>query len=92
MLNEIIWRSIKRAQIPAHKEPTGLITHGGKRSDGATLISWSKGKPLAWDVTVLDTYADSLISMMSSEAGAAARHRRRTPNTLTSPLLIASTQ
>ena len=35
---DIIWRAIKRAQTPAHKEPTGLITHGGKRPDGATLI------------------------------------------------------
>ena len=73
MLNDIIWRAIKRAQIPAHKEPTGLITHGCKRPDRATLIPWSKGKPLAWDVTVSDTYADSHINMTSSEAGAAAR-------------------
>ena len=73
MLNDIIWRAIKRAQIPAHKTPTELITHGGKRPDGATLIPWSKGKPLAWDVTVPDTYVDSHINMTSSEAGAAAR-------------------
>ena len=72
MLNDIIWRAIKRAQIPAHKEPTGLITHGGKRPDGATLIPWSKGKPLAWDVTIPDIFADSHINMMSSEAGTAA--------------------
>ena len=57
MLNDIIWRAIKRAQIPAHKEPTGLIAHGGKRPDEATLIPWSKGKPLAWDVTIPDTYS-----------------------------------
>ena len=81
MLNDIIWRAIKRAQVPAHKEPTGLITHGGKRPDGATLIPWSKGKPLAWDVTVPDTYADSHINMTSSEAGAAARQAASTKNT-----------
>ena len=62
MLNDIILRAIKRAQIPAHKEPTVLITHGGKRTDEATLILWSKGKPLAWDVTVRDTFADSHIN------------------------------
>ena len=56
MLNDAIWRAIKRAQVPAHKEPVGLFTQGGKRPDGATLIPWAKGKPLAWDVTVLDTF------------------------------------
>ena len=59
MLNDIIWRAIKRAQIPVHKGPTALITHGGKRPDGATLIPWSKGKPLAWNATVPNTFADS---------------------------------
>ena len=58
MLNDIIWRAIERAQTPAYKEATGLITHGGKRPDGATLIPWSKGKPAALDVTVPDAYAD----------------------------------
>ena len=66
---------------PAHKEPTWLITHGGKRPDGATLNPWSKGKPLEWDVTVPDTYADSHISMTSSEAGAAATQAASTKNT-----------
>ena len=81
MLNDIIWLAIKGAQIPAHKEPTGLITHDGKRPDGATLIPWSKGKLLAWDVTVPDTYTDSHINMTSSEAGAVARQAASTKNT-----------
>ena len=81
MLNDIIWRAIKRAQIPAYKEPTGLITYGGKRPDGTILIPWSKGKPLAWDVTVPDTFADSPIDMTSSEAGAAATQAASTKNT-----------
>ena len=81
MLNDIIWRAIKRAQLPAHKEPTGLITHGGNRADVATLIPWSKGNPLARDVTVSDTYAYSHINMTSSKAGAAARQAASTKNT-----------
>ena len=81
MLNYIIWRAIKRAQIPSHKEPTEHITHGGKRPDGATLIPWSKGKPLVWNVTAPDTYAGSYINMTSSEAGAAARQAASTKNT-----------
>ena len=37
-LNDIIWRSIKRAQIPVFKEAAGLSRTDGKRPDGATLI------------------------------------------------------
>ena len=44
----------------------------GKRPDGATLIPWARGKPLAWDVTVQDTYADSHIHDTAIQAGAAA--------------------
>ena len=81
MLNDLIWRAIKRAHISAHKEPTGLVTHGGKRPDGATLIPWSKGKALAWDVTVPDTYADSHISRTSLDAGSAAKQAASLKNT-----------
>ena len=51
------------------------------RPDGATLIPLSKGKALAWDVTVPDTYADSHISRTSLEAGAAARQAASLKNT-----------
>ena len=57
-MNDLIWRAVIRAEIPAVKEPIGLM-QDGKRSDGATLIPWARGKPLAWDVTVPDIYADS---------------------------------
>ena len=73
MLNDIIGRAIKRTQVPALKEPTGLARLEGKRPDGATLIPWAREKPMAWDVTVLDTLADSHISETSEEAGTAAK-------------------
>ena len=72
MLNDIILRS-KRAQIPAHKEPTGLVSQGGKTPDGFTMTPWARGKPLAWDVTVSDIYAESHLISTSAEAGAAAK-------------------
>ena len=43
-----------------------------KRPDGNTLLPWAKGKPLAWDVTVPDTYAESHIYDTVSTPGAAA--------------------
>jgi len=56
-MNDIIWRAIKRGQVPAVKEPVSLTLEDNKRPDGTTLLLWAKGKPLAWDVTVPDTCA-----------------------------------
>ena len=58
-LNDIIWRAVKRAQYPFVKEPVDLSWSDGKRPDGATRIPWTRGKPLAWDITVAETYANS---------------------------------
>ena len=71
-LNDIIWRAVKKAQIAATKEPIGLSRTDGKRPDGATLIPWVRDKPLAWDVTVTDTYAASHIIQTAKCAGATA--------------------
>ena len=64
---------MKRAQILANKESTGLVSQGGERPDGVTMIPGVRGKPLAWDVNVPDTYAESNIISTSAEAGAAAK-------------------
>ena len=37
-LNDLIWRVLKRADIPSTKEPTGLLRGDGKRPDGLTLV------------------------------------------------------
>jgi hypothetical protein len=71
-MNDILWRAIKRAQIPAVKEPVSLMHQDGKRPDGTTLLPWARGKPMAWDVTVPDTYAESHIGHTATELGAAA--------------------
>jgi len=74
IVNDIIWRAIKRAQVPAVKEPVSLTLGDNKRPDDTTLLPWAKGKTLAWDVTVPDTYAESHIADTVSIPGAAA-HR-----------------
>ena len=71
-LNDIIHRALKRAGIQAAKEPLGLFREDGKRPDGVTLIPWARGKCLAWDVTVPDTYAASHIRYSSVTPAAAA--------------------
>jgi len=55
---------------PAVKEPVGLMRQDGKRPDGTTILPWSRGRPLAWDVTVPDTYADAHVVNTAREAGA----------------------
>ena len=50
---------MKRAQIPTVKERVGLMRQDVKRPDGTTILPWLRGRPLAWGVTVPDTYADA---------------------------------
>ena len=45
---------------------------GNAHADGSTLIPWSRGKTMAWDVTVPDTYAESHAGDTATEAGASA--------------------
>src|SRR5208282_3904447 len=42
-----------------------------KRPDGLTLIPWSKGKSLTWDVTVINPLADSYVASYQSPGDAA---------------------
>ena len=70
--NDVMWRAVKKAQISASKEPIGLLGHDGTRAGGATLVPWTRGRPLAWDVMVPDTFAASHIQFTSSSACAAA--------------------
>ena len=59
--------------MPAVKEPISLMRDDNKRPDGTTLLPWARGKPMAWDVTVPDTYAESHIGNTATEPGAAAQ-------------------
>jgi hypothetical protein len=72
VLNDLVSRSLTRAGVPNIKEPPGLSRTDGKRPDGLTLIPWSKGRCLVWDVTVTDTVAPSYLHSTAITAGAAA--------------------
>lgn len=71
-LNDLIRRSLATASVPAILEPVGLARDDGKRPDGATLVPWKLGRALVWDVTCVDTFAQSHIQGTRSQAGAAA--------------------
>jgi len=71
-LNDFVYRALRRADVPAAKEPAGLIRSDGKRPDGLTLIPWQHGRCLTWDVTVVDTLAASYTSLSCSSPGAVA--------------------
>jgi len=72
VLNDLVWRALGRANVPAVKEPAGLMRSDGKRPDGLTQIPWQAGKCMTWDVTVTDTLAESYLLATASTAGAAA--------------------
>ena len=59
LLNDVVWRAMLRAQVPSCKEPAGLSRSDGKRPDGVSLIPWSRGRCVTWDVTSPDTLAPS---------------------------------
>jgi len=61
-----------KADIPALKEPSGLLRTDGKRPDGVTLLPWKQGTCATWDVTVSDTLAQSYVHETAQTPGAAA--------------------
>ena len=54
-------------------ELTGLSRPDGKRLDGLTLVPWSAGKNIIWEVTVFDTLAAFYIQTTSKTAGGTAQ-------------------
>ena len=68
-INDIIYRACCRVDSPAVKEPTGLTRTDGKRPDGSTLVPWSAGKCVLWDITIADIMAPSYATISSVAAG-----------------------
>jgi len=72
LINDITFRAATKAGVPVIKEPAGLSRTDGKRPDGVTLFPWREGRSLAWDVTVIDTFAASYLTASADHAGGAA--------------------
>ena len=71
-MNDAIQRSLGSAHVTSVLEPVGLNRGDGKPPDGLTIFPWKFGKALVWDVTVVDTVAQSYVAATSQQAGAAA--------------------
>ena len=72
VFNDIIWRAVGAAGIPAVKEPSGLDRQDAKRPDGLTLIPWHGGRSLVWDVTVVSPLPASYVDRAATDAGIVA--------------------
>ena len=68
-VNDIVHRALQAAGVPSQLEPSGLSRDDGKRPDRATIIPFSKGKWLVWDVTCVNTLAASHVKGAASQAG-----------------------
>ena len=64
-ISDIIWRAKRQAGVPSMKELSGLLQDDGKRPDGVTMIPSARGRCLAWDVTVSDTFLDTHLPLSS---------------------------
>ena len=71
-VNDLILRALKRCDVPATKERSGLLRDDGKRSDGLTLVPWWNGRCLTQDAKVVDSLAPSYLSVASSLPGSVA--------------------
>ena len=71
-VNDLVKRALASAELPSRLEPQGLSRKDGKRPDGMTLYPYKEGKCLVWDVTVVDTLANSHLKETSKSPGAAA--------------------
>ena len=72
LLNDTFCCALQRANIPCRKEPQGLLVDSALRPDGETLLPWSMGKCLAWDVTCVDTLAPCHLHRTAISSGTAA--------------------
>ena len=73
--NDLVWQAMAKADIPALKEPSGLLRTDGERPDSVTLLPWKRGKCTTWDVTVSNTLAQSYI-LESRDIPDTRRHSR----------------
>ena len=76
-INKTFSMAFSSAGVPNNLEPYGLSRRDGKRPDGVTSYPWSHGRPLIWDVTVVNSIASTYLNATSLTSGAAADQAER---------------
>ena len=71
-VNARIHQVHQQAGCPSILEPPGMTRVDGKRPDGATILLYERGLPMAWDATIVHTSAQSYRHLTSAHAGEAA--------------------
>ena len=75
-LNDLIWRAVKRAQIPATKQPIGL-SRSTRRDQMVLLLSLGSVEKLSLGTSLSQTHMPYLTSVKQLEVPELRRTRRR---------------
>jgi hypothetical protein len=67
-INDLIYRALVRAGVPATNEPKDLLRAHGKRPDGLKLVPWQEGHSITWDAAIAYTVAESYLANTSVTA------------------------
>ena len=73
-LNQLIKQNLASVHILSTLQPRGLCSSNECHPDGVTIIPWSQGKCLAWDVTCHDSFAPTNLPLTHTGAGLLANH------------------
>jgi len=76
-VTDLVWRALCKANVPSVKEPSELVTDDGKCPNGSALIAWPAAKSMTWDVTVVNTLAESYLTISASLGGTAEHAAER---------------
>ena len=71
-VNDVIKRALASANIPSLLEPKSLCRDDCKRPDGLTILPWTNGCCMVWDLTRPDTLATSILNHTVLAPGAVA--------------------
>ena len=80
-INARIRDHLSEAGYPAVLEPQGLANRDSRRFDGVTVAAFERGRPMAWDATVIHTCAPSHLhtsAIAVRAAAATAEHNKKT--------------
>ena len=71
-VNSRIKAALAEASVVSVLEPVVLTRDDGTRPDGATVLPFENGLPMAWDATIIDTGALSHLHATAVQAGSGA--------------------